>query len=51
MNKRGSLGFSKSFVIILFVAIAIGYATQNWHNSLVIIGVFAIIKIIWNILT
>lgn len=51
MNRRGGFGFSKLFVIILFIAIAVGYGTQNWHNALVVIGVFAILKIIWNILT
>jgi len=51
MNKRGGFGFSKVFVIIFFIAIAVGYGTQNWHNSLVILAVFAIIKIIWNIFT
>lgn len=51
MNQRGGIGFSKTFVVIFFIAIAVGYGTHNWHNSLVILGVFAILKIIWNILT
>lgn len=45
------LGFSKAFIIILFIAVAVGYGSKNWINALVIIGVFAILKIIYNVLS
>lgn len=51
MNSKGGFGFSKAFVIFLFLAIAVAYGTRNWYNGFVILAVFAIIKIIWNILT
>jgi len=45
------LGFSKLFVIFIFVAIVIGYGTKSWVNGLVLIGIFAIIRIVWKLLT
>ena len=44
-------GFSKSFVIFLFISIIIGIGTENWKNGLYLISLYAITKIIWNILT
>lgn len=45
------IGFSKTFVFIFFIALAIGYGTQNWHNTVVLLLMFAILKIVWNIMT
>lgn len=45
------LGFSKGFAVILFVAFIIGYGSKNVKNALIFIGVFAVIKIVWNVLT
>jgi hypothetical protein len=50
-NKRAIFGFSKVFVIILGLAALIGFATKSFNNSLVIIIVYVVIKIIWNLLT
>jgi len=43
-------GFSKLFVIVLFIAFIIGYGSKNIYNALMFIGVYASIKIVWNIL-
>jgi len=45
------LGFAKSFVIFIFIAIAVGYGTHNWYNSLIILGAFAVVRMIWKLLT
>ena len=45
------LGLAKSFVIILVLAIAIAVASKNWKNAVVIIILYAIVKIIWKFLT
>ena len=44
-------GFAKIFVIFLFIAIAVAVGTENYYNGVVIIGVFAVIRIIWKLLT
>jgi hypothetical protein len=41
---------AKSFIIFLFLSLIIGYATKNWVNALVIMGVYAGAKILWNII-
>jgi len=45
------LGFSKDFIIFLFISIGVGFATENPKAGLSIIIAYAIIKIIWRILT
>lgn len=45
------LGFSKPFVIVLAIASIIGFGTHNIQNFIVIMGMYIIIKVIWNILT
>jgi len=45
------LGISKWFIIALILAIIVGIGTHNFVNFLIIIGVYAIGKIIFNILT
>lgn len=45
------LGMSKTFVVILILAAIIGYGTHSWTNFLTIVGIFAVGKIIWNVLT
>lgn len=44
------LGMSKSFVIFLFIAFIFGY-NLGWKVGLNIIIFYAIIRIIWKILT
>jgi hypothetical protein len=44
-------GFSKLFVIFIFIAIAVGYGTKNWYNTWIVLGVFALGRIIWKLLT
>lgn len=44
------LGLATSFVIALAIAVALGYYTNNYWNGLVIILLYAIIKIIWRML-
>lgn len=43
------LGFSKSFVICLFVAVLFGWKL-GWKVGISIIMIYAVIKIIWNFL-
>lgn len=45
------LGFGKLFVIFLVLAVILGYVTKNFWNGVVLIILFAIIKLIWNFLT
>lgn len=45
------LGLNKGFVIALFLACVIGYGTKSWQNFFVIIGVYAIFRIAWNLFT
>jgi len=44
-------GFSKIFVIVIFLAAAIGYGTKSWMNFFIILGAYALIRIIWKLLT
>jgi len=46
-----AFGFSKSFVIFLFIAIIVGIGTKSWQNGLGVIIFFAVIRIIWKMLT
>lgn len=45
------LGLSKLFVIFLILSIGFGYATENWKNSLVLMGGYVIFTIVWRYLT
>ena len=45
------LGMSKTFIFVLIFAFLIGYGTKSFLTSLSIIGVYAVLKIIYNILT
>jgi len=45
------LGFAKSFIIFLLLAIALGYGTNNWWNTLAFIGFYAVVVLIWRYLT
>lgn len=45
------LGFSKLFVIFLFIAAVIGVGTKSWANFFIMLLAFAIAKITWNIFT
>lgn len=51
MNKQGLFGFSKVFIIILFLAAVVGWGTHNLYNFIVIMGIYIIIKVIWNLLS
>ena len=50
MNKKGLLGMSKTFVIILALALLIGFKT-GWNNFWIIMSIYIIGRIIWNLLT
>lgn len=43
--------FSKLFVIFLFIDAVIAYGTKSWANFFILLGLYAIITIIWRILT
>ena len=45
------LGFSKSFAIVLLLAAATSYYLRDWKGGLPIIIIYAVIKIIWNVMT
>lgn len=44
-------GLSKNFTIALIVAVVFSIGLKDWTAFLWIVGVFAIVKIIWRILT
>jgi len=44
-------GFAVSFIIFLIIAGVLSYLTNNIWNGVVLIGIYAVVKIIWNILT
>lgn len=43
-------GFSKSFAIAVFIAIIISLGLRDWKIGIQIVIIFAIAKIVWNIL-
>lgn len=45
------LGFSKSFAVCLIIAAAFSFGLRNWYIGFQIVLAYAIIKIVWNILT
>ena len=42
---------NKLFIIALIIAAIVGWKTSNFMNFLTIVGVYAIGRIIWNLLT
>lgn len=44
-------GFSKVFVIFLFLAVLVSFYYKSWVEGASIMLMFAIVKVIWNILT
>ena len=44
-------GFAASFIIFIALAIGLAWYTKNPWNGIVLIGLYAIIKVIWNVLT
>jgi len=44
------LGFSTSFIICLGLAVALSFYTHNYWNGIVLVILYAIVKMIWNIL-
>ena len=44
-------GFAVSFVIFIGLAIALAWYTKNVLNGVVLIGIYAVVKVIWSILT
>ena len=44
-------GFAVSFVIFLALAVGLAWYTKNPLNGVILIGLYAGIKILWNILT
>lgn len=45
------LGFAVSFVIFLVLAIILAWLTKNILNGIVLILIYAVVKILWNVLT
>jgi len=45
------LGFAKSFVIILILAVAFSIWTKNALNGLVLVLIYAVVRIVWKLLT
>ena len=45
------LGFSKVFAVVVIIATAYAYYIRSWKGIFPIIIPYAIIKIIWNIMT
>lgn len=45
------LGLSKSFVIFLFLSIVVAIGSKQWKYGAALLGVYFIVKIIWNFLT
>lgn len=44
-------GFAKGFVIALILAAGLSIWTKNILNGIVILGIFIVVKVIWNLLT
>lgn len=44
-------GFSKTFAVVIFIAVIISLGLRDYVVGLNIVGIFAIAKIFWNILT
>lgn len=45
------LGFSKDFVIFIFISIIAGFISESWQTGAGIFLAYIICKIIWGILT
>ena len=44
-------GLSKDFCLFLFLSIALAIGSGNWKNGVALLGVYAIVKIVWKLLT
>lgn len=44
-------GFSKVFVIFLFISLIFSIGTRSWQNFLVLMITYALIVVVWRILT
>jgi len=44
-------GFAKGFIIIVIIAIIFSLWTKNFWNGAVLVGIFAVIKIVFSLLT
>ena len=44
-------GFAISFIIFIGLAVALSWYTKNPLNGVVLIGIYAVVRIIWNLLT
>ena len=44
-------GFAISFIIFIGLAVALSWYTKNPLNGVVLIGIYAVVRIIWNVLT
>ena len=44
-------GFSKSFVIFIFLSIFVGIGSENAWYGVCLMGAFIIFKIVWGLLT
>jgi hypothetical protein len=45
------LGLSKLFIAVLAIAAIVGYGTKSFASFFSIVGVYAVLKILYNILT
>lgn len=45
------LGFCKSFIIFLALAISIGWYTNNFWNGVVLLLLYAVVKLVWGFLS
>jgi len=43
-------GFAVSFIIFLVIAVVLSYFTHNIWNGIVLIAIYAIVKMSWRIL-
>ena len=50
-NKKGFLGFSKSFTIAIFIGIIFWTGLGDYKVFFKIVGVYIFIRIIWKFLT
>ena len=45
------LGLSKDFILFLIISLIVWIGTENWRNAAALMAVYAVIKIVWRILT
>lgn len=44
-------GFSKDFVVFVFIAIIISLVFQNWKAGASVFLLYSVVKVIWKIMT